>query len=104
MQLDAITLFPDIFRALTGWGVTGRAAQRQRYHLRTWNPRDFTQDRHRTVDDRPYGGGPGPARPRGGDEAEKQRREGRGRGAGALFRANPSRPPPRQRGENKGGA
>ncbi|CCD29287.1 tRNA (guanine-N(1)-)-methyltransferase) [Candidatus Glomeribacter gigasporarum BEG34] len=59
MQLDAITLFPDIFRALTGWGVTGRAAQRQRYHLRTWNPRDFTQDRHRTVDDRPYGGGPG---------------------------------------------
>src|SRR5260363_288651 len=59
MHRDAITLFQDLFRALTGWGVSGRGAQRQRYHLRTWNPRDFTQDRHRTVDDRPYGGVPG---------------------------------------------
>src|SRR5260364_290430 len=59
MQLDAITLFPDIFGALTGWGGTGRAAEGQRYQVRTWNPRDVTQDRHRTVDDRPYGGGPG---------------------------------------------
>ncbi len=59
MQLDAITLFPEMFRALTDWGITRRAAQQQRYRLRTWNPRDFTQDRHRTVDDRPYGGGPG---------------------------------------------
>ncbi len=59
MQLDVITLFPEMFRALIDWGVTRRAAQQQRYCLRTWNPRDFTQDRHRTVDDRPYGGGPG---------------------------------------------
>ena len=59
MQFDAITLFPEMFRALTDWGITGRAAKQQRYVLRTWNPRDFTTDRHRTVDDRPYGGGPG---------------------------------------------
>ncbi|BBO59544.1 tRNA (guanosine(37)-N1)-methyltransferase TrmD [Mycoavidus sp. B2-EB] len=59
MQFDAVTLFPEMFRALTEWGVIGRAAKQKRYELRTWNPRDFTTDRHRTVDDRPYGGGPG---------------------------------------------
>ncbi len=58
MQFDTITLFPDMFKALTEWGVTGRAAA-SHYALRTWNPRDFTTDNYRTVDDRPYGGGPG---------------------------------------------
>ena len=59
MQFDVITLFPEMFRALTDWGITSRAAKQGRYTLRTWNPRDFTTDNYRTVDDRPYGGGPG---------------------------------------------
>lgn len=59
MQFDVVTLFPEMFRALTDWGITGRAAKQQRYALRTWNPRDFTTDNYRTIDDRPYGGGPG---------------------------------------------
>src|ERR1700741_3350149 len=59
MQFDVVTLFPEMFRALTDWGITSRAEKQQRYGLRTWNPRDFTTDNHRTVDDRPYGGGPG---------------------------------------------
>lgn len=59
MQFDVITLFPEMFRALTEWGITSRAAKQERFGLRTWNPRDFTTDNYRTVDDRPYGGGPG---------------------------------------------
>lgn len=59
MQFDVLTLFPEMFRALTDWGITSRAAKQQRYTLRTWNPRDFTSDNYRTIDDRPYGGGPG---------------------------------------------
>jgi tRNA (guanine37-N1)-methyltransferase len=56
---DVITLFPQMFDALTQCGITRRAAEQGRYILKTWNPRDFTTDNHRTVDDRPYGGGPG---------------------------------------------
>ncbi|WP_298603512.1 tRNA (guanosine(37)-N1)-methyltransferase TrmD [Zoogloea sp.] len=56
---DVITLFPEMFSALTGSGITGRARERGLYELSCWNPRDFAEDRHRTVDDRPYGGGPG---------------------------------------------
>ena len=59
MIFDVITLFPQMFDALTQYGITRRAAEQGRYALRTWNPRDFTTDNHRTVDDRPYGGGPG---------------------------------------------
>ena len=59
MQFDVVTLFPEMFAALTQSGVTRRAFEQQRWGLNLWNPRDFTQDRHRTVDDRPYGGGPG---------------------------------------------
>jgi tRNA (guanine37-N1)-methyltransferase len=59
MQFDVVSLFPEMFAALTQSGVTRRAHEQGRWHLATWNPRDFTQDRHRTVDDRPYGGGPG---------------------------------------------
>ncbi len=59
MIFDVITLFPQMFDALTQYGITRRAAEQQRFQLRTWNPRDFTHDNHRTVDDRPYGGGPG---------------------------------------------
>ena len=59
MQFDVLTLFPEMFAALTESGVTGRAFDRGICGVTLWNPRDFTQDRHRTVDDRPYGGGPG---------------------------------------------
>jgi tRNA (guanine37-N1)-methyltransferase len=59
MRFDAITLFPQMFDALSQYGVTRRAHERGLWTLRTWNPRDFTQDAHRTVDDRPFGGGPG---------------------------------------------
>jgi tRNA (guanine37-N1)-methyltransferase len=58
-QFDVITLFPRMLEALTAWGITGRARERRCYDLVAWNPRDFTADAYRTVDDRPYGGGPG---------------------------------------------
>lgn len=56
---DVVTLFPEMFVALSQSGVTRRALEEGRWSLNFWNPRDFTQDAHRTVDDRPYGGGPG---------------------------------------------
>ena len=59
MRFDAVTLFPQMFAALTESGITSRALQAGLWQLRTWNPRDFTTDNYRTVDDRPYGGGPG---------------------------------------------
>ncbi len=59
LQFDVITLFPEMFAALTQSGVTRRAFEQNKCGLKLWNPRDFTTDRHRTVDDRPYGGGPG---------------------------------------------
>lgn len=59
MEIAVVTLFPDMLKALTDYGVTGRAVQRGVVRLSCWNPRDYTEDRHRTVDDRPYGGGPG---------------------------------------------
>lgn len=59
MWLGVITLFPEMFRAVTDFGVTGRAVKNGLLEVQTWNPRDFTHDRHNTVDDRPYGGGPG---------------------------------------------
>lgn len=59
MRFDVISLFPDMFGAVRDVGVTGRAHRQQRWQLQVWNPRDFTHDVHRTVDDRPYGGGPG---------------------------------------------
>jgi len=59
MRFDAITLFPPMFESLMQYGVTRRAHERGLWRLRAWNPRDFTQDVHRTVDDRPFGGGPG---------------------------------------------
>jgi tRNA (guanine37-N1)-methyltransferase len=59
VRFDVITLFPEMFSALTESGVSRRAIQSGLYHLKTWNPRQFTHDKHKTVDDRPYGGGPG---------------------------------------------
>ncbi|RFC38588.1 MAG: tRNA (guanine37-N1)-methyltransferase [Candidatus Nitrotoga sp. LAW] len=59
MRFDVITLFPEMFDAITQYGVTRRAAEQGKFLLHTWNPREFTSDKHRSVDDRPYGGGPG---------------------------------------------
>lgn len=59
MRLGIVTLFPEMFRAITDFGVTGRAVEKGLLSLACWNPRDYARDRHRTVDDRPYGGGPG---------------------------------------------
>lgn len=59
MNFHLLTLFPDMFTAVSEYGITGRAVKRQLVTLTTWNPRDFTVDKHRSVDDRPYGGGPG---------------------------------------------
>ncbi len=59
MIFDVITLFPQMFDALTHYGITRRAEEQGSYVLKTWNPRDFTTDNYRTIDDRPYGGGPG---------------------------------------------
>ncbi|TXI43374.1 tRNA (guanosine(37)-N1)-methyltransferase TrmD [Methylophilus sp.] len=59
MQIEVISLFPEMFAALTEYGITSRARQRGLYQLTLTNPRQYTQDVHHTVDDRPYGGGPG---------------------------------------------
>lgn len=59
MRIDAMTLFPDMFGIVRDSGVTGRAHTQKLWSMHAWNPRDFTHDVHRTVDDRPYGGGPG---------------------------------------------
>ena len=59
LQFDVITLFPPMFDAVTHYGITRRAFEEKRFELHTWNPRDFTENNYRTVDDRPYGGGPG---------------------------------------------
>ena len=59
LQIDVVTLFPQMFDAVTTSGVTGRARERRLYELVLWNPRDFSANAYRAVDDRPYGGGPG---------------------------------------------
>lgn len=59
MRFDVVTLFPEMVQAMVGEGVTGRAIGRGQVELHLLNPRDYTEDVHKTVDDRPYGGGPG---------------------------------------------
>ncbi len=59
IRFDVVTLFPEVFAAVAGSGITSRALARGLWSLAMWNPRDFTTDNYRTVDDRPYGGGPG---------------------------------------------
>ncbi|WP_090576720.1 tRNA (guanosine(37)-N1)-methyltransferase TrmD [Nitrosomonas sp. Nm58] len=58
-EIDVITLFPEMFDAITKYGITGRASKNEIFRLHTWNPRSFARDNYRTVDDSPYGGGPG---------------------------------------------
>ncbi|MEI6708301.1 MAG: tRNA (guanosine(37)-N1)-methyltransferase TrmD [Methylococcales bacterium] len=59
MRFDVISLFPDMVTSAAQIGVTGKAIERGIVSLSVWNPRDYTHDKHKTVDDRPYGGGPG---------------------------------------------
>ncbi|NRA15300.1 MAG: tRNA (guanosine(37)-N1)-methyltransferase TrmD [Oceanospirillaceae bacterium] len=59
MWFAVVSLFPEMLEAVTRFGVTGRAIKRELVQVECWNPRDFTADKHRTVDDRPFGGGPG---------------------------------------------
>lgn len=59
MRFDIVSLFPEMVMNAANYGVTGKAIENGIVDLAVWNPRDFTHDRHKTVDDRPYGGGPG---------------------------------------------
>lgn len=59
LHIGVVSLFPEMFTAITDYGITRRAVDEGQLTLQTWNPRDYATDRHRTVDDRPYGGGPG---------------------------------------------
>ncbi|MFC1681460.1 hypothetical protein ACFL1S_06730 [Pseudomonadota bacterium] len=59
MRFDVITIFPEMLRSVTGYGVTGRAVDKGLLRIHCWNPRDYAQGEYRAVDDRPYGGGPG---------------------------------------------
>lgn len=59
MWIGIISLFPEIFRAITEYGVIGRAVKNSLLNIQCWDPRDYTHDKYRTVDDRIYGGGPG---------------------------------------------
>ena len=59
LRVDVISLFPDMFAAIGEYGITSRAVKQGLLQLRCWNPRSYTEDRHQTVDDRPFGGGPG---------------------------------------------
>lgn len=59
MRIDVISIFPPMFEAVRSYGIPGRAMRTGLLSLHVWNPRDYTEDKHRSVDDRPYGGGPG---------------------------------------------
>ncbi|MFP5348983.1 MAG: tRNA (guanosine(37)-N1)-methyltransferase TrmD [Gammaproteobacteria bacterium] len=59
MRIDVVSIFPDMFAAIRDYGITGRALRAGLLTLKVWNPRDYSEDKHRNVDDRPYGGGPG---------------------------------------------
>ena len=59
MRVDVLSLFPEMFGAISEYGITSRAVKQGLLQLHCWNPRDYTEDRHQTVDDRPFGGGPG---------------------------------------------
>jgi len=59
LRIGVISLFPEMFQAIRDYGITRRTLEQGLATLECWNPRDFTEDRHATVDDRPYGGGPG---------------------------------------------
>ncbi len=59
IRFDVVTLFPEMFAALSASGIPRKALEAGLWRLQAWNPREYTTDNYRTVDDRPYGGGPG---------------------------------------------
>ncbi|HJN53104.1 MAG: tRNA (guanosine(37)-N1)-methyltransferase TrmD [Pseudomonadales bacterium] len=59
MWVGIVSIFPEMFQAISAYGITRRAIEAGSLQLEFWNPRDYAEDKHRTVDDRPYGGGPG---------------------------------------------
>ena len=59
MWIGVVSLFPEMFKAVTDYGISRRAVENGLLTLEVWNPREFTEDKHRMVDDKPYGGGPG---------------------------------------------
>jgi len=59
MRIDVVTLFPELIQDVSHYGILGRALKQELCVIECWNPRDFTTDSYKTVDDRPYGGGPG---------------------------------------------
>lgn len=59
LWVGVVSIFPEMFRAISDYGITSRAVKQGLLTLTCWNPRDYTEDRHQTVDDRPFGGGPG---------------------------------------------
>jgi tRNA (guanine37-N1)-methyltransferase len=92
IAFDVISLFPEMFAALTDSGITRRARERGLWGLTVWNPRDFAVDNYRSVDDRPYGGGPGMvmlAEPLEKAIAEAKRRQAAGSGAAKVICLSP---------------
>src|SRR4051812_37432640 len=87
MRFDVLTLFPQMFAAVTESGITSRALQAGLWQLKTWNPRDFTTDNYRTVDDRPFGGGPGMVML--GEPLDKALDAARAAGAGRVIYLSP---------------
>ena len=87
IRFDVVTIFPEMFAAVTASGITARALQRGLWRFEAWNPRDFTTDAYRSVDDRPYGGGPGMVML--GEPLERALDAARGSGGGAVVYLSP---------------
>ena len=87
IRFDVVTIFPEMFAAVTASGITARALQRGLWRFAAWNPRDFTTDAYRSVDDRPYGGGPGMVML--GEPLEKALDAARAAGGGAVVYLSP---------------
>jgi tRNA (guanine37-N1)-methyltransferase len=87
IRFDVVTLFPEMLAAVTASGITARALQRGLWQVQAWNPRDFTTDAYRSVDDRPYGGGPGMVML--GEPLEKTLDAVRAAGGGAVLYLSP---------------
>lgn len=93
MHIGVVSLFPEMFTALSDSGITGRAVQQGQVRLDFVNPRDFTRDRHRTVDDRPFGGGPGMVmKPEPLHQAIQRARQQAGDGARVIYLSPQGRP------------
>ena len=87
IRFDVVTIFPEMFAAVTASGITARALQRGLWRLETWNPREFAADAYRSVDDRPYGGGPGMVML--GEPLERALDAARAAGAGPVVYLSP---------------